>query len=112
MLEAKVKRILLQTPIYFLAGVTMAVADSSDGYGGGYYGHPMMWGDDPGFFGFGMMLVFWAIIIGLVVFAVRWTTDRGETKRKTPALDILKERLAKGEIEPEEYEARSKVLES
>jgi len=89
----------------------MAFADPPEGYGGGYYGHPMMWGDGHGFFGAGVMLVFWVIVILLVVLAVRWLMDHGGLQKKTPALDILKERLARGEIDPEEYEARRKVLE-
>jgi len=89
----------------------MAFADPPDGYGGGYYGHPMMWGDGYGFFGVGMMLIFWGVIIFLAVLAVRWFMDHGVAQKKTPALDILKERLARGEIDPEEYEARRKALE-
>ncbi len=78
----------------------------------GYYGH--MWGDGfgMGFFGSGMMLLFWGVIIFLVVMAVRWFGDRdsgGSTAGS--AIDILKDRLAKGEIEPEDYELRRKALE-
>ncbi len=77
----------------------------------GYYGH--MWGDGlgMGFFGAGMMLLFWGGIILLAVFAVRWITDRdGADKNRDNALTILKERLAKGEIDPEDYETRLKAL--
>ena len=78
----------------------------------GYYGH--MWGDGfgMGFFGSGMMLLFWGVIIFLVVMAVRWVGDRGSAgSTRGSAIDILKERLAKGEIEPEDYELRRKALE-
>ena len=93
--------------------VGAAHADTSGNFGpGGYYGHPMMWGEGPGFLGAGMMLIFWIIIIAFAVLAGRWLWERGDGQRKTPALNILKERLAKGEIDPEEYEARRKALES
>ncbi|WP_102225420.1 SHOCT domain-containing protein [Acidimangrovimonas sediminis] len=88
-----------------------ARADAPGGYGPGYYGHPMMWGDGVGFFGIGMMVIFWGLIIGLVILAVRWMMERNGAPRGPAALDILKERLAKGEIDPEEYEARRKALE-
>ena len=76
-----------------------------------YYGH--MWGSGYGILGAGMMIVFWGAIIFLVVVAVRWLSDGNSSKSsKSSALDILKERLARGEIDPEEYEARRKALDS
>ena len=88
-----------------------AWADSPGSYG--YAGHPMMWdgGYGAGFMGVGMMVIFWAVLIGLGYVAVRWLMERGEAGRKPDALAILKERLARGEIEPEDYEARRKLLE-
>ena len=90
-----------------------ALAEPSGGYAGGYYGHPMMWDEGFGFFGVGMMVIFWGIIIFLVVLALRWLSERGTGQKNgtSSALDILKERLAKGEIDPEEYQARRKALE-
>lgn len=81
---------------------------------GDYYSHMMGgygFGYGPGFFGVGMMILFWAIIIGAAVLLARWFVERDRT-RGNSALDILKERLARGEIDPEEYEARKKALES
>lgn len=91
---------------------TAALADAPGP--GDYYGHMMGgygYGYGPGFLGMGAMILFWAILIGAVVIAVRWLMER-DHKRSNSALDILKERLARGEIEPEEYEARRKVLEA
>ena len=68
-----------------------------------YYGHPMMWGGGYGFFGVGMMVIFWGIIILLAVLAGRWLMERGPGQGRTSAHDILKERLARGEIDAEEY---------
>ena len=78
----------------------------------GYSGH--MWGDGYGYsmMGFGTMFIFWILVIVLIVLAVRWAMDRdGKRSNGSSALDILKERLARGEIEPAEYEERRKVLE-
>lgn len=49
---------------------------------------------------FGMIL-FWGGIVLLIVLAVRWA---GGSTRKKKALEILEERLARGEISREEFE--------
>ncbi|HEX9858949.1 MAG TPA: SHOCT domain-containing protein [Paracoccaceae bacterium] len=93
-----------------LAGQAFAQVGGPDGR---YYGH--MWGDGYGMgfgiFGAGMMILVWGIIIFFLVVAARWAMDYGRTGKSSTALDILKERLAKGEIDPAEYEARRKALE-
>lgn len=72
------------------------------------------WGMGSMLFGGFAMLVFWVLTIAVVVLVVRWLagtasdTRRGEP-RKT-ALDILKERFARGEIDQGEFEARRKAL--
>ncbi|OYX41975.1 MAG: hypothetical protein B7Z02_13930 [Rhodobacterales bacterium 32-67-9] len=73
-------------------------------WGGGY-------GMGYGLFGGLMMVLFWVILIALVVIAVRWWTDQGSGKRSS-AIDILQERLARGEIDAKEYAERKKALES
>jgi len=80
-----------------------------EGYGG--YGDHMMGGWGFGIFGGLMMLVFWGLIIALIVLAVRWFSDQRGGGKSSDALDILKDRLARGEIDPEEYEMRRKALE-
>jgi putative membrane protein len=80
--------------------------------GSGFGGH-MGWGYGNGFAGGFMMVAFWGLLIGGVVLATRWFSDRGTTVNKpSDGLTILQERLAKGEIDPEEYAGRRKVLES
>ena len=83
-----------------------------------YYGPGMMW--DGGmfhmFFGFLMMILFLAIVVGVVVLVVRWLGGSqvslfrpiGQTSHA--ALDILKERLARGEIDVAEFEERKRAL--
>ena len=57
-----------------------------------------------------MMLLFWGGLIALAVYTVRAFTNSNQDKAaKTPiqesALDILKRRYARGEIDQTEYEA-------
>lgn len=98
-----------------LAGLVPAGALAQAAGRDGYYGH--MWdgggGMGFGFYGIGMLLVFWGLVIFMLVIAVRWLMEQGRGGGKgDAALDILKQRLAKGEIDPEEYSARKKALES
>lgn len=79
-------------------------------------GCPWWWG--PGyFFGgpFGMIIgfVFWALIIYGIFRLISNLTNRSvEVSRKEEtALEILKWRYAKGEIDTEEFEKRKKNLE-
>ncbi len=77
-----------------------------------YCGH--MWGDGfgAGFMGFGVMILFWGGIIFLAVLAVRWFSDKDDNASGgQSALDTMKDCLAKGEIDIEDYEARRKALE-
>jgi putative membrane protein len=84
------------------------------------YGPGMMW-EGGGWFqmlaGFLMMLVFLAVIVVLVVLGVRWLGGSehspfrpGPGAGQRTALDILKERLARGEIDVAEYEERKRAL--
>jgi putative membrane protein len=80
-----------------------------------FYGPHMMWGGWYGMFmGPLMMIIFIAVVVVLVVLAVRWLggshgLSHHSSPTKTP-LDILKERFARGEIDKEEFEERRRVL--
>lgn len=93
-----------------LVAAGRAMADPING-SDGYYHH--MWGGGYGFFGGGLMLLSWIAIIALIVFSVKWLIDRdgGPKGGSSTALDALKMRFAKGEIDAKEYEARRKLLE-
>jgi putative membrane protein len=59
-----------------------------------------------------MMLIFWALVIIAIVLGVRWILSQGGTSRSDTAMEILRQRYARGEIEKEEFEARRKDLTS
>lgn len=63
-----------------------------------------------GFWGWLMMVVFWAVVILGIIWAVRSTTTPG-WQEEDRALRTLDERLARGEIDREDYEERRRVLE-
>jgi putative membrane protein len=63
-------------------------------------------------YGGGMMWVFWIPIIAALVWFVTLATRRSGSKpgNEKTALEILKERYAKGEIEREEFEQKQNDL--
>jgi putative membrane protein len=71
--------------------------------------HPIWW------WGWGlgmmaMMLLFWTIVIIGLVIGIRRLLGKGREERSDSALQILRERYARGEINKEEFEARKKDL--
>jgi putative membrane protein len=68
-----------------------------------------------GGFGFGFGMLFWiVIIVGIVALAI-WLSSSPRGTNKTgskDALDILKERYARGEIDKDAYLERKRELES
>jgi len=85
-----------------------ALAQWGQQYGGGW--HMMGW------LGMIMMLAFWALVIAALVFLIRWLIQ--SSKGGTPviggsfnqALEILKERYARGEIDKEEFDSKKRDL--
>jgi putative membrane protein len=81
---------------------------------------PWEWGMHPGWWMWGagamvmmlMMLVFWGLVIAGLVLGIRWLARQGREDRPDRALDILRERYARGEINKEEFEARKRDLAS
>jgi putative membrane protein len=57
-----------------------------------------------------MMLVFWGLVIWGIVVGIRWLVRQGRDGRPDHALEILRERYARGEIGKEEFEARRRDL--
>ncbi len=60
------------------------------------------------------MIVFIALIVGVVVLVVRWLGVGGgpaQGSKPKAALEILEERFARGEIDKDEFEERRRALE-
>ena len=88
--------------IFSISYASVASANPGGDWGGGY-GH-MMWGGGHGLLGGLMMVVFWGLVIGLIVLGVRRFSGRSDASSGSSALNILKERYARGEINDEEYQ--------
>ena len=84
-------------------------------YGGWHMGPDMMGGGALGWFGGIIMLAFWLLVLVGLVFLIKWLIQatKGEKEIRpggSRALDILKERYARGEIGKEEFEAKKKDI--
>jgi len=71
-------------------------------------GHMGGWGGMA--FGGLMMLLWFALLIGLIVLIVRWLGGTSKRNTSRDALDTLKQRFARGEIDTAEFEERSEQL--
>ncbi len=68
------------------------------------WGMHYMWGP----WGIGMMLmmlVFWGLVIVALVLGIRWLITQGREPRADSALDILRQRYARGEINKDQFKA-------
>jgi putative membrane protein len=70
-----------------------------------WYWHGMGW------WGWLVMVAFWALVIVLIVWALRTSSSTRSTGATDP-LRILDERFARGEIDSKEYEDRRAVLQA
>ncbi len=98
--------------VSFLSIWTIAYANGPDG--GCSRGPMMMWGHGMGWFFPIIMLTFCVAVIIGIFFLVRWAISSANKdhgyKSQESALDILKKRYARGEINKEEFEDRKKDL--
>jgi len=73
----------------------------------------MSFGYSPfGWMGFLSMFLWWGVIVLAVVLLFRWLRDRGNTGGTKSALDIAKDRYARGEIDKKDFEEIKKELNS
>jgi putative membrane protein len=106
--------------LFAVAGLPDAAVAQSGSQNGWYqhmghgFGHMMGWGW--GSYGGIRMILFWILLIAIVLFLLRRFPASLQGPRSndpsphSAALEILKERYAKGEISKEEYEARKRTL--
>lgn len=88
----------------------------SGGYRNWHMGRWMMGDWGMGWFGMIFMLLFWALIIAGIVFLIRWLVQNTGSRSSSgvgtgsQAMEILKERFAKGEITRDEFESMKKEI--
>jgi putative membrane protein len=103
--------VIFSLPSVFLAMPALA---QYGGYRGWEMGPGMIGWGLMGWFGPLMMLVFWAAVIVAIVFLIRWiahsTKGTPDSKGGESALEILKKRYARGEINKEEFEEKKRDL--
>jgi putative membrane protein len=99
-----------------LAATLPVVASAQSGYG--HYGdHMWSGGGWHGWFLGPLMMIFWLLVlVGGVILILRWLgvsgpAGPGRGKAGSDALDILRERFARGEIDKAEFEERRALLE-
>ncbi len=73
------------------------------------------WGFSLGWLFLAIMAAFWIAVVLVIIFLIRWlvisTTRKGRGPRtEDSALEILRLRYAKGEINKEEFEQKKKDL--
>jgi putative membrane protein len=94
-------------PILFVLSKPGAVLAQGRMYEWHWEMHPMWW------WGWGMMammFLFWVLfIVGLVV-GIRWLLGKSNEQKQDSALEILRQRYARGEINKDEFEARRRDL--
>lgn len=125
--------------LFVVGGILIAVLIIASLFGGGYWGmmggyrgwggsgywgmgpgmmgwsYPWMWGNfGGGWIGPLVAIIFFGLIIAAVIALIRFVIPRSRIQSTSTgtdyALDILKNRYAKGEINKEEYEQKRKDL--
>ena len=96
------------------ATATVAMADQGDTFGYGHGWDGGMHGGAYGWFMAPMFLLFMVVLVVAAVLVFRWIAGPSAAHGHPPgksALDILKDRFARGEIDTAEYEDWRKILE-
>ena len=92
-----------------LSGLGQVAAQAQErAYEWGWGMHPMwgVWGIAM----MVMMLLFWGVVIVGIVLGIRWLMGQGRQSQQDGAMDILRQRYARGEINKEEFESKKRDL--
>ncbi len=92
-----------------LAG-RILIQQGQQNYPGPWEWHYNMMGGGWGIFMFMFMFLFWALIIVGIILLVRFIFPVSSSKASDDALEILKSRYARGEIQKAEFEEKKKDL--
>lgn len=95
--------------INFLLPSVVSAHEGENHMMGFYNGNMMGISGGWGWFNLIFMILFWILIILGVIALFKWLAD-ANNGRGNSALEILKERFAKGEIDKKEYEEKTKLL--
>jgi len=108
--------IFLKAMIFFMGFFLVAkeaLAEYRNYCGWGWGMHPGMMGC--GWIGLLLMVVFWVLVVVLIILLIRRLVSAGQpnvtgSPQEDSALEILKKRYARGEIDKEEFETKKKDL--
>ena len=109
MITNKIKKIILIIASFFSLTTNTVFANWPDhgimGEGYNMIGAGMGW----------MMVLFWGLVLGILLLVIRWVLilyQRGNrfSETQASALQILKERFAKGEIDITEFESKKQII--
>ena len=95
-----------------LSQLWQVVAQAQErGYEWGWGMHPMwgVWGAW-GIAMMAMILLFWGVVIVGIVLGIRWLMGQAREPQRDTAMDILRQRYARGDVTKEEFEARKRDL--
>ena len=116
----RIKLLLLGFVTYLLSGFIFFLPNhalaQSGRYSDWHMGPGMMGSWGMGGFGMIFMMVFWVLAIVGLIFIVKWliqaaTGQKGNVDNNSSrAIEILKERFARGEIDKAEFEAKRELL--
>ncbi len=106
------------TFVFKIAALSILAGDAFAQWRSYEWGHGpgmMGWGYGMGWFGMIIMAAFWVAVVVGIVFLIRWlvlsTRASGhKAHAEDSALEILKKRYARGEINKEEFEEKKRDL--
>ncbi|MCF6248358.1 MAG: SHOCT domain-containing protein [Desulfobacula sp.] len=109
MIKNTIKLKFLTIFLFFLFTYNFTFANWPDH--GTMYGGDTMMGGGMGW----MMVMFWGLVLGILILVLGWVVqltkkDNRSWRTQTNAMEILKERFAKGEIDITEFESKKKII--